>query len=160
MIRKQREIHRKKQVIERADVGGHPAGGSISSPSEERRIPGERALRTILRTVHIASISVFVGGHFFNLPLERLYAPLAWAVGSGVLFVLFEMYGARDWLFQVRGLITLAKVFLLLLIPLFWEQRIWILMTVLAVSSISSHMPGRFRYYSILSRDHGEVRRG
>ena len=150
----------RKPIEKHADAGGLSDWWQHLFPKEERRLPGERALRTILRTVHLASVSVLVGGHFFDLPLERLYAPLAWTVGSGVLFVLLEIFGTLGWLFQLRGLITLAKVFLLLLIPFFWEQRIWILMTVLVISSISSHMPGRFRYYSILSRDHGEVKRG
>jgi hypothetical protein len=150
----------RKPIEKHADADGASDWRQRLFPEEERSLPGERALRTLLRTVHLASVSVLVGGHFFDLPLDRLFAPLLWTVGSGLLFVLLEMYGTLDWLFQARGLITLAKMFLLLLIPLFWEQRIWILMTVLAIGSISSHMPGRFRYYSILSRDHGEFKKG
>jgi hypothetical protein len=160
MNKAQRDRFRRKRDLERTDADGSSDWRQHLFPNEERRIPGERAHRTILRTVHLASVSVLVGGHFFDIPLDRLYGPLAWTVGSGVLFVLLEMYGTLDWVFQVRGLVTLAKTFLLLLIPLFWEQRIWILMTVLAIGSISSHMPGRFRYYSVLSRDRGEFKRG
>jgi hypothetical protein len=150
----------RKPIEKHADPDGPSDWRQHFFPKEERSLPAERALRTTLRTVHLASVSVLVGGHFFDLPLERLYGPLVWTVGSGLLFVLLEVYGTLGWLFQVRGLVTLAKIFLLLLIPLFWEQRIWILMTVLAIGSISSHMPGRFRYYSILSRDYGEFKKG
>ena len=67
------------------------------------------------------------------------------------MFVALEMYKSFDWLFQIRGLLTVVKLLLVLLVPLFWAHRIWILLTILVIGSISSHMPGRFRYYSIRS---------
>jgi hypothetical protein len=53
---------------------------------------------------------------------------------------------------QVSGLAVLFKLGLLLLIPLAWDARVPILFTVVAVASIGSHMPGRYRHYSVYYR--------
>ena len=129
-------------------------------PHAERSFAGERGLRIALRTVHIASMGILLGGHFFDVSAEQLHGPLMWTVLSGLGFMLLEIYKSLDWLFQVRGLITIVKVLLLLGVPLFWEQRIWILLAVLAIGSVSSHMPGRFRYYSLLTGSKGPETKG
>jgi len=39
------------------------------------------------------------------------------------------------------------------LVPLFWDFRLPILLMVVVIASVGSHMPARFRYYSILRRE-------
>ena len=147
-------------MLNQSDSSARRSWRKFLFPEKERALPGERWLRTGLRTAHLAAVAVLVGGHFFNVPVQQLYGPLACAAGTGVLLVILELCGTFDWLFQIRGLVTFAKILLVLLVPVFWEQRIWILMVVLIIASISSHMPGSARYYSILKREKGELKRG
>jgi len=51
-----------------------------------------------------------------------------------------------------RGRRGAGKGRLFYLSAVFWEQRVWLLMLVLVIGSVGSHMPGRFRYYSLLHR--------
>jgi hypothetical protein len=118
-------------------------------PEPARELPAERAIRIALRTAHIAAAGILLGGHFFGVEAGRL-SPWWWAtIGTGAAFVAVELYGSCVWLAQGRGLLTLAKLALLALLPLFWKQRVWILLLVLGIGSIGSHMPSRFRYYSV-----------
>ena len=132
----------------------------IFFPEPHRTVPGERWLRTVIRTVHIASMAVLVGGHYFELPPERLVGPLVWTVGSGITFMLLELYGSIHWLFEVRGMLALVKLVLVLLVPVFWSQRIWILLSIIVIGSIGSHMSGRFRYYCFLTGTIGQTKNG
>jgi len=56
------------------------------------------------------------------------------------------------WLHQGRGLVTMAKVALLCAVPLAWDLRVPILLAVVVLASVGSHMPARFRYFSIRYR--------
>lgn len=129
-------------------------------PEPERSLPGERWLRTALRTLHIAAMAILVGGHFFQVPPERLHGPLAWTVLSGLALMLLELYGSVDWLFQIRGLLTILKLVLVGLVPMFLEQRTGILLIVIAIGSVGAHMPGRLRYYSVRKRRSGSHKKG
>ncbi|MDP6355715.1 MAG: hypothetical protein QF473_11460 [Planctomycetota bacterium] len=129
-------------------------------PEEDRRLPGERHWRVLLRTVHLGAVAVLLGGHYFDMPEEKLIGPLIWTVASGGLFVALESYGSFEWLFQVRGVATVLKILLILAVPFFWEQRVWILMVVLVIGSTSSHMSGKYRYYSLLRKSEGEQKYG
>jgi len=135
-------------------------GKELLLPEKKRHFPGERGVRTALRTAHLAAIAVLLGGHFFEVPAERLYAPLAWTIGTGGILILLEVYGSFDWFSQVIGLATLTKLLLLFLVPLFWEQRIWILLAVLAIASVNAHMPSQYRHFSILTRNEAPERKG
>jgi hypothetical protein len=41
---------------------------------------------------------------------------------------------------------------LLCLIPWLWQYRVPILVAVIVIASVGSHMPRRFRHYSLLHR--------
>ena len=45
-----------------------------------------------------------------------------------------------------------TKLGLLALIPWAWNFRAPILFAVIVIASVGSHMPGRFRYYSMIHR--------
>ena len=44
----------------------------------------------------------------------------------------------------------MAKLVLVAAVPWFWDYRLPILLVVVALASVGSHMPARFRYYSVL----------
>lgn len=145
------------------DARGTPSAGgwkALFFPEPTRRVPGQRHLRTLLRTAHIASMAVLLGGHAFDVPEVRLTGALHWTLATGLLLVLLEVYGTMGWLFEIRGLATVLKVILVALVPVFWEQRVWILMAVLVIGSLSSHTTASIRYYSVLTGRPGERKPG
>ena len=124
-------------------------------PSPDGRSPEMiRALNILLRTAHVAAMGVLLGGHAFDVAPERLSASLWLTVGTGLALVGIESGGRRLWLHQGRGITTLAKLALICLVPLAWDHRLAILLAVVVLASTGSHMPARFRYYSVL---HGKV---
>ena len=98
-------------------------------------------------------MGVLVGGHAFDVPPERLVIALAATLLSGVALAMSEAGPHLLWFHQLRGLMTLAKLVLLGTIPWAWDYRFPILLVVVALASVGSHMPGRFRYYSVLRRE-------
>ena len=55
---------------------------------------------------------------------------------------------------QIRGVATLVKLLLVAAVAAFWEQRVALLSLALVIGAVVSHMPGRWRYHSLL---HGRV---
>ncbi len=45
-----------------------------------------------------------------------------------------------------------VKLILLSLIPWLWDYRVPILGVVIVIACVGSHMPARFRYYSVIHR--------
>ncbi len=103
-----------------------------------------------LRTAHIAAMGILLGGHAFDVPRSRLVAALGWTVGTGIALGAVESGGHLLWFHQGRGLMTLAKLALVAAVPWFWGYRLPILLVVVGLASVGSHMPARFRYYSIV----------
>jgi hypothetical protein len=113
-----------------------------------------RSLNILLRTAHIGAMGVLLGGHAFDVTPERLRFTLWLTFGTGLALAAVESGGRPLWVHQGRGLVTLGKLALICLVPLLWDHRFPILLAVVALASIGSHMPARFRYYSAL---HGRV---
>lgn len=119
-------------------------------PDPQRRIPGRRTLNIALRTAHLATFGALLGGHLFDVDPARLL-PFLWAtVASGVALTAMEIAATGEWLFMLQGIAVLAKLVLLLLVPLFWDQRVVLLLLVVVIASVGSHMPARLRHYSLL----------
>jgi hypothetical protein len=111
-----------------------------------------RVLRTTLRTLHLLAVGAYYGGHAFSVEPERLMPAVVAVFATGVLFVAFEVWSAPVWLVQVRGIATYVKLALIASVPLFWDQRIWILSLVMAIGVVVTHAPARVRYYSAKHR--------
>jgi len=114
-----------------------------------------RALNILFRTAHIAAASILLGGHAFDLPADRLHFGLWLTVATGIALGAMEAGPRLVWFHQVRGLMTLAKLGLLLTVPFLWGHwhlRLAVLLAVVAIASVGSHMPARFRYYSVVLR--------
>jgi len=115
-----------------------------------------RALNILFRTAHIAAAGILVGGHAFDLPPDRLLPSLWLTIATGVALGALEAGPRLLWFHQVRGLMTLAKLGLLSAVPFlwdFWHLRLAVLLVVVGIASVGSHMPARFRYYSVILRE-------
>lgn len=131
-----------------------PAGGERTEAAAPRRLRYGRALNIALRTAHIGVTGVLCGGHVFGIPAGQLHVWLFWVILTGGLLTAVEAFPHVYWLYQGRGLFVLTKLLLLCLIPWLWDCRVAILAAVIVLASVGSHMPARFRYYSVL---HGRV---
>ncbi len=116
-------------------------------------LTNDRTWNITFRTAHIAAMGVLLGGHAFDVPAPRLLTSLWLAVGTGLVMVVLEAGASFVWFHQGRGLMTLAKLALILLVPLLWQWRLPILLAAVALASVGSHMPARYRYYSVLYKE-------
>lgn len=113
---------------------------------------GARALRTALRTAHLLAFGTLYGGHVFGVPPARLGPALLATVASGAALMALDLYRTPVWLVQIRGLATLVKIALVAAVALHWKLRIAFLTAAIVIGGVSSHMPGRYRYYSVVHR--------
>ncbi len=134
--------------------------GEIPKPRSEqppascaRSIPHARAWNIAARTSHIAVTSMLVGAHAFDVPPVRLHTLLWLTIATGSVLIVLEAYSVTfRWLYQGRGLMVLAKLALLVAIPWAWSIRLPLLLIVIVLASVGSHMPARYRYYSVVDR--------
>lgn len=122
-------------------------------PKNMRFLPWNRAISIALRTLHLATFGLLLGGHAFHVDAERLLPSLWLTILSGLGLIALELYAVGlYWLVLGKGLMVLLKLALLLLIPVFWEARVPLLLLVVAIASVGAHMPARYRHYSLLHR--------
>jgi hypothetical protein len=126
--------------------------GALLFPDPPRPIPAHRPLGIALRTAHLMCFGTLVGGHVFDVEAPRLFPFLIATIATGVALMALELVSSCVWLFTGKGVMVLAKLLLLLTIPVFWEHRVALLLATVVVASVSSHMPSRFRHYSFLPR--------
>ena len=115
-------------------------------------MPHARLYKVALRTAHLMAISVLVGGHAFNAPAERTQAVALRGDRDRRRYGSAETGPSLHFLFEGWGVLLVGKLILLCCIPFAWNQRFPILLAVVAIASIGSHMPARFRHYSLLYR--------
>lgn len=132
------------------------SSGKTVSPAEKRS--SGRALRIALRTVHILTFSVLLGGHWFGVPRAELLPWLRWSVLSGAALMALELRSGFDWFLQLAGGLTLAKLVLLGLVPAFPGQARVLLLLVAVIGSVGSHLPSSLRHYKIIGSR--EIERG
>ena len=113
-------------------------------------IPHARVCNITFRTLHILAISILVGGHAFNAPVEQLRPMLYVAIISGIGMAVVEAYPSFESLLEGWGLLMLSKLALLCVIPFAWKYRFPILIVVLIIGSVGSHMTKKLRHYSLL----------
>jgi hypothetical protein len=144
------------------ETGASPPGGLAQRLlAEPRVLPHMRVLRTTLRTAHILAFSALYGGHVYDLAPERLLPSLIATLATGGAFMALEIYSAPVWLVQVRGVATFVKLVLVAVVAVLWDWSVFLLTVVTAIGVVTSHMPGRYRYYSLLhGRDVGHGGKG
>ncbi len=122
-------------------------------PAQVRRVPGARAISVTLRALHLAAVGLLLGGHAYGAAPEALFPWLVLAVATGAGLMVPEVLAwGLYWFVLGKGIMVLVKLTLLLLIPLLWEARVLLLLLVVGIASVGSHMPARYRHYSILYR--------
>ena len=127
---------------------------AVFLPEPRRRLPHARAWNVGARTVHLGATGVLLGGHVFGGDADALLPWLYVAMASGAVMLAVELYSSFDWLMEVGGLAVLVKLALLCAIPFAWSARVPILFAVVALAGVGSHMPGKYRHYSLR---HGRV---
>lgn len=127
---------------------------AILFPATPRSIPCERGINIALRTAHLMTSGVLLGGHAFDVPAHRLILLLYLTIASGAAMILLELYASCRWIYLGKGVMVGLKIVLLIAAGVFWEQRVVFLLLVVLVASVGSHMPARFRHYSFL---HGRI---
>ena len=115
-------------------------------------VPYGRACKIALRTAHLMAAGMLLGGHAFNAPANELRLWLYLAIASGAGLILLEAFPSLHFVFEGWGVLLLVKLVLLVVIPFAWSARVPILLAVVALASVGSHMPARFRHYSLLYR--------
>jgi len=118
-----------------------------------RFLRGARAISIALRTLHLAVFGMLLGGHGFGFEAGQLMPYLVLTIVSGLGLIALEVYAVGIyWLVLGKGIMVLVKLGVLLLIPFFWEARVPLLLLVVGIASVGSHMPARYRHYSLLHR--------
>ena len=125
--------------------------------TRKRPLPASRPLRTSLRTLHLIAFGALYGGHVFAVSSQRLIPALAATLASGGALAALEMYRTPVWPMQVRGVATFVKVLLVAAVGVWWDAGVYLLTAVIVIGGVVSHMPGRYRYYSLF---HGHVVEG
>jgi hypothetical protein len=131
-----------------------PRLSEILFPTTTRRIPHERWINIALRTAHLMTSGILLGGHVFDVSADRLIFLLYLTIASGVGLVLLELYTSCRWIYLGKGAMIILKIALLIAAGVWWDQRVVFLLLVVLIGSVGSHMPARFRYYSLI---HGRV---
>ena len=124
----------------------------LFEPATPPAFPYARACKIALRTAHLVAAAMILGGHAFNAPAGELRLWLFLAIASGAGLILLEAYPSLHFVFEGWGVLTLLKLALLIAIPFAWSARVPILLAVMVIGSVGSHMPARFRHYSLLYR--------
>jgi len=119
-------------------------------PDPPRQIPRHRALGVALRTAHLMTFGALLGGHLFAVDPARLMPFLIATIASGLGLMALELASTCAWLFMGKGVAVLLKLVVLLMVPVFWEHRVPLLLLVVALASVGSHMPSRFRHHLVL----------
>jgi hypothetical protein len=137
--------------------GGRGVLWRVLFPDVPRRIPGQRVVNIAMRTAHLVTFGILVGGHVFDVESSRLFPFLLATIVTGAGLMVLELASTCAWLFMGKGAAIVLKLMLLLMVPLFWQHRVALMLAVVVLASASSHMPSRFRYYSFLSRRRVEL---
>ena len=118
---------------------------------EKKPLNPYRWVSVVLRSIHIATMGVVLGGVFLGAGHEALSAFIWAVVLSGCLMLGLDVCKCPRVLLQLNGLAVLLKLLLLaagvFVFPT--QQFAWYLAATL-VASVASHMPGHWRHYDIL----------
>jgi hypothetical protein len=96
------------------------------------------------------TFGALLGGHLFAVDPARLRPFLIATIASGLGLMALELASTCAWLFMGKGVAVLLKLLVLLFVPVFWEHRVPLLLLTVAMASVGSHMPSRFRHRLVL----------
>ena len=122
-------------------------------PSEPRTLPGRRWLKIGLRAVHVVFAWRLPG---FVRVRRRSWRASAVDRRRGRFrprATAPRPARSAAVLLQVRGLVVLLKVVVLISLPWLGSAQLGAVIAVVVVSVLSSHAPGKVRYYLVAGRD-------
>jgi hypothetical protein len=111
-----------------------------------------RATNIALRTAHICTAGIVAGGHIFDIGPERILLWTWTAILTGAALMILEAFPSWGYICEGRGAMVIGKLLLLCLIPWLWHARVPILIAVIVIGSVGSHMPRKYRHFSLLPR--------
>jgi len=103
-----------------------------------------------VRTSHIAVAAVLFGGSILLVPFAGLSPWHHLTIATGGLLLFLEWLHDGRWPHRGKGLLALLHLGLCLLIHVTPELTVPLLWLILITGCIGSHMPRRFRHWSIL----------
>ena len=140
---------------------------SLLFPDPPRDFRGRRALKILVRAVHVLAAGVFTGAHLLEVRFVEAGASLAEAsdpagswrtllIASGLAILALDLFESAAFLLQVRGLVVTIKIALLLCLPAFGGHAGALLAALVLASVVFSHAPSRVRYFLLVGR--GRIR--
>ena len=127
---------------------------SFLFPKPKRDFPNQRWVRISVRTWHLLSMGYLLGGTAHGLALAEQPIGVWNTFASGAVFMALELYASCIWLFQLKGLAVIVKLLLLGAALASSGSGLPYLIVAVVIGGISSHMPGKYRYFSPY---HGQV---
>ena len=113
--------------------------------------PGyQRAIQIGLRSVHLATMGLLLGGVAYGGTWETLRAPIIATLLSGALLLWASVAWGCLRLTEGAGALALAKLALLGLGNVFAGARLEWYLAATIVASIGSHMPATWRHFPML----------
>lgn len=108
-----------------------------------------RAVGIALRTAHLGTMAVLVGGSWWGVPDGELRGAAVATALSGLALLVSEASHSRHWIYQGRGLLVLAHLGVAGLV-IAWGPAA--LMGALVVGAVGSHLPKGLRAWSLRHR--------
>jgi len=98
----------------------------------------------------VLSAAGLLGAHAFEVQPATAAPWLHATLLTGVLLLLLDLHESAAFLLQVRGLIVILKLALVGVLPWLGSYGTWALAAIVLVSVVSSHAPGRVRYFLLV----------
>ena len=111
-----------------------------------------RLWNVLFRTLHLVAFGFLLGGYAYDVDPARLTPALTATIATGALLAMLEIGQDVRWPFLGKGLFVLAKLGLLVLVPVFPGARVPLLVAVVVLAGVGAHMPRELRHYSVLER--------
>ena len=121
-------------------------------PPQSRLLPGHRWINITLRSLHLVGLAGLGAGFLYPGIDESWIGYLYLTLVSGVILVLLSIWSNGIWLLQLRGQAILFKLLLLVVAGIWPGVKVELFILVIIISSVVSHAPGDFRYYSLWHR--------
>ena len=123
-----------------------------NTPSREAHRPsgGMRWLTIVIRTAHIGVAGIFFGGCVLSVPFTQLGLWHHLTIATGGALLLLEWLHDPFWPHRGKGVLAILHVGLVALVHLTPGLMVPLLWGALISGCIGSHMPRRFRHWSLL----------
>ncbi|MBK8975901.1 MAG: hypothetical protein IPM29_08230 [Planctomycetes bacterium] len=133
--------------------GVAPGWRRVLFPDPPREFAARRAVKILLRGLHVACAGVYTGSHVFAVDTAPRITWLVAALASGTALLAVDLLESCVILLQLRGLVVLGKLAILAAVP--WVAYsttlpgldVALLLLAMVAASVSSHAPSRWRYH-------------